>query len=280
MFSPLNHDHPHQLGAYRLLARLGSGGMGTVYLARSTTGRTAALKTMHARIATDPAFRTRFRLEADAARVIGGHYGAQVFDADPLAETPWLATEYVLGPPLDDAITLSGPLPESAVRALGVLLCAALAQLHDSDVVHRDLKPSNIMLTADGPKVIDFGIARAMGDDRLTRTGAAAGTPAFMSPEQATGRNTPRRAMSSPWRASSFRRHGPRPVRLGPAGGPVVSRALRGRGPDRRLRIPGSGAGPLPEQGPGGTNATKLTLRPPSQAPPVSVGSRHSGASL
>ncbi|MDT9693424.1 protein kinase [Streptomyces sp. P9(2023)] len=187
MFSPLTHDDPPGLGAYRLIARLGSGGMGTVYLARSATGRTAALKTMHARIATDPASRARFRLEVDAARVIGPVHGARVFDADPLAETPWLATEYVLGPPLDDAVTLTGPLPEPAVRALGALLCTALAQLHASDVVHRDLKPSNIMITADGPKVIDFGIARAIGDDRLTRTGVAAGTPAFMSPEQATG---------------------------------------------------------------------------------------------
>lgn len=187
MPSPLTHDDPHRLGGYRLIARLGSGGMGTVYLARSATGRTAALKTMHARIATDPAVRTRFRLEVDAARVIGPVHGARVFDADALAETPWLATEYVLGPPLDDAVSVTGPLPEPAVRALGALLCAALAQLHASDVVHRDLKPSNIMITADGPKVIDFGIARALGDDRLTRTGTAAGTPAFMSPEQATG---------------------------------------------------------------------------------------------
>ncbi|WP_078968452.1 MULTISPECIES: protein kinase domain-containing protein [unclassified Streptomyces] len=187
MPSPLTHDDPHLLGAHRLLARLGSGGMGTVYLARSATGRTVALKTMHARIATDPGFRTRFRLEVDAARVIGPVHGARVFDADPLAETPWLATEYVLGPPLDDAVALAGPLPEPAVRALGALLCAALGQLHASDVVHRDLKPSNIMVTADGPKVIDFGIARAIGDDRLTRAGTAAGTPAFMSPEQATG---------------------------------------------------------------------------------------------
>ncbi|MDG4856795.1 protein kinase [Streptomyces sp. T-3] len=187
MFSALTHDDPQQLGPYRLIARLGSGGMGTVYLARSTNRRTAALKTMHARIATDPTFRTRFRLEIDAARVIGGVHGAQVFDADPLAETPWLATEYVLGPPLDEAVECSGALPETAVRALGGLLCTALAQLHASDVVHRDLKPSNIMVTADGPKVIDFGIARAIGDERLTSTGAAAGTPAFMSPEQATG---------------------------------------------------------------------------------------------
>ncbi|MFD5324753.1 PQQ-binding-like beta-propeller repeat protein [Streptomyces sp. NPDC127092] len=187
MLSPLTHDDPHRIGAYHLIARLGSGGMGTVYLARSATGRTAALKTMHAHLATDPAVRARFRLEVDAARVIGPVHGARVFDADPLAETPWLATEYVLGPPLDEAVSLAGPLPETAVRALGALLCAALAQLHASDVVHRDLKPSNIMITTDGPKVIDFGIARAIGDDHLTRTGTAAGTPAYMSPEQATG---------------------------------------------------------------------------------------------
>ncbi|MFE2295223.1 PQQ-binding-like beta-propeller repeat protein [Streptomyces sp. NPDC059452] len=187
MFSALTHDDPQRLGGYRPLARLGSGGMGTVYLARSGGGRVVALKTMHARIATDPVFRTRFRLETEAARVIGPVHGARVFDADPAAETPWLATEYVLGPTLDEAVELTGPLPETAVRALGARLCAALGQLHRSGVVHRDLKPSNIMLTADGPKVIDFGIARAFGDDRLTRTGAAAGTPAYMSPEQATG---------------------------------------------------------------------------------------------
>ncbi|MFF1730950.1 protein kinase [Streptomyces sp. NPDC058247] len=187
MPSPLTHDDPVALGSYRLLARLGSGGMGTVYLGRTARGRTVALKTMHARIATDPDSRTRFRLEVDAARVIGGRYGAQVVDADPHAETPWLATEYVLGPPLDDAVQWSGPLPEASIRALGAALANALGQLHRSDVVHRDLKPSNIMVTAYGPKVIDFGIARAIGDDRLTRTGAAVGTPAFMSPEQATG---------------------------------------------------------------------------------------------
>ncbi|WP_327323890.1 protein kinase [Streptomyces sp. NBC_01210] len=187
MLSPLTQDDPAGFGAYRLIARLGSGGMGTVYLARSAGGRTVALKTMHAGIATDPGFRTRFRLETDAARIIGGHHGAIVVDADPQAETPWLATEYVLGPPLDDAVALAGPLPETSIRALGAALAGALAQLHASDVVHRDLKPSNVMITAYGPKIIDFGIARAAGDDRLTRTGAAAGTPAFMSPEQATG---------------------------------------------------------------------------------------------
>ncbi|NWF28830.1 PQQ-binding-like beta-propeller repeat protein [Streptomyces sp. PKU-EA00015] len=187
MLAPLTHDDPGEIGGHRLLARLGHGGMGTVYLARTAGGRTVALKTMHARIASDPAARTRFHLETDAARIIGDHHGATVVDADPAAETPWLATEYVLGPPLDDAVALCGPLPEASVRALGAALAGALAQLHASDVVHRDLKPSNVMITAHGPKIIDFGIARAAGDDRLTRTGTAAGTPAFMSPEQATG---------------------------------------------------------------------------------------------
>ncbi|MFB6822266.1 protein kinase [Streptomyces virginiae] len=185
--APLTHDDPQHLGDFRLLARLGSGGMGTVYLARSAAGRTVALKTVHAKIAADATFRTRFRLEADAARVIGDRYGARVFAADALAATPWLATEYVIGPQLDEAVGLAGPLPEPCVRALGADLARALGQLHGSDVVHRDLKPSNVMITAAGPKVIDFGIARALGDERLTRTGAAAGTPAFMSPEQAGG---------------------------------------------------------------------------------------------
>ncbi|GAA2103647.1 hypothetical protein GCM10009801_78700 [Streptomyces albiaxialis] len=191
MAFPLTHDDPQRLGPFVLVARLGSGGMGTVYLGRSRRGRTVALKTMHAEFAERTDFRTRFRLETDAARVIGDRHGARVLDADPLAEVPWLATEYVLGPPLDEAVGLCGPLPEDAVRALGAGLCEALAQLHGTGVVHRDLKPSNILVTATGPKVIDFGIARAEGDDRLTRTGAAAGTPAFMSPEQATGAEHP-----------------------------------------------------------------------------------------
>ncbi|MGQ4415404.1 serine/threonine-protein kinase [Streptomyces sp. SAS_269] len=163
MPTPLTHDDPVALGPYRLIARLGGGGMGTVYVARSSGGRTVAVKTMHASIATDPAARTRFRLEVDAARVIGDEFGARVMDADPLAETPWLATEYVLGPPLGEAVEAGGPLPEQSVRALGAALCSALGQLHRSDVVHRDLKPSNILVTAYGPKVIDFGIGGPSG---------------------------------------------------------------------------------------------------------------------
>ncbi|MEU9124398.1 protein kinase [Streptomyces sp. NPDC048506] len=187
MFSPLLHDDPYTVGPFRILARLGGGGMGTVYLARSTGGRTVAVKTLHTRLAADTTLRTRFRLETDAARVIGTDHGAVVVDADPQAPTPWLATEYVLGPPLDTAVESGGPLPEPAVRALGASLAAGLEQLHRSEVVHRDLKPSNVLVTAQGPRIIDFGIARAFGDEHLTSVGSAVGTPAFMSPEQAAG---------------------------------------------------------------------------------------------
>ncbi|MGW1803424.1 protein kinase domain-containing protein [Streptomyces sp. NPDC002078] len=187
MPTPLTHDDPQSFGPYRPIVRLGSGGMGTVYLARSAGGRIVAVKTMHPGIAPEPGARTRFQLEADAARVIGGQHGARVVNADMQAERPWIATEYVLGPPLDEAVELGGTFPERAVRALGAALCGALGQLHSAEVVHRDLKPSNILVTAYGPKVIDFGIARAIGDDHLTRAGSAMGTPAFMSPEQASG---------------------------------------------------------------------------------------------
>lgn len=185
--APLTHEDPQQVGGFRLLARLGSGGMGTVYLARSAGGRTVALKTVHARMTADTTFRTRFRLEADAARIIGDRYGARVFASDTLAATPWLAAEYLIGPQLDEAVRTGGPLPEPGVRSLGADLARAIGLLHRSDVVHRDLKPSNIMITAAGPKVIDFGIARALGDDRLTSISAVAGTPTYMSPEQAGG---------------------------------------------------------------------------------------------
>ena len=187
MLSALLHDDPHTVGPYRLLARLGSGGMGTVYLARTPGGRTVAVKTLHQRLTTDTALRTRFQLEADAARVIGGRHGAAVHDADPSAPRPWLATEYVIGPPLDDAVRAGGTLPETAVRVVGAALAQGLAQLHRSEVVHRDLKPSNVMLTTSGPKIIDFGIARAVGEEPLTHVGDAVGTPAFMSPEQTAG---------------------------------------------------------------------------------------------
>ncbi|WEV29522.1 serine/threonine-protein kinase [Streptomyces sp. 71268] len=187
MLSALLPDDPYTLGPYRLLARLGGGGMGTVYLARTAGGRTVAVKTLHDRLAAQPALRARFRLETDVARVIGGRYGAAVHDADPSAPRPWLATEYVIGPPLDVAVQAGGALPAPAVRVVGAALAEGLARLHRSEAVHRDLKPSNILLTASGPKIIDFGIAQAIGADQATQAGDAVGTPAFMSPEQAAG---------------------------------------------------------------------------------------------
>ncbi|MFC5239438.1 protein kinase domain-containing protein [Streptomyces atrovirens] len=184
---PLTHDDPDLLGRYRLIGRLGSGGMGTVFLARSPGGRTVALKTVHPHFAAEPEFRIRFRLEAEAARAIGARHGATVVDCDPDGAVPWLATEYLLGPALDEAVRLAGPLPEHTVRAVGAHLADALGEIHRTGIVHRDLKPSNVLLTAAGPKIIDFGIARALGAQRLTRTGQVVGTPAYMSPEQATG---------------------------------------------------------------------------------------------
>ncbi|WP_217164314.1 protein kinase [Streptomyces sp. AC512_CC834] len=186
---PLDFDDPERIGGFTLLGRLGGGGMGTVFLARSAGGRVVALKTVHESLAREPEFRMRFRVEAEAARTTGAEHGATVVAADTQGALPWLATEYLLGPSLAEAVEHHGPLPEPAVRALGARLARALAGIHGSGVVHRDLKPSNVVVTAAGPKIIDFGIARALGAARMTRTGQVVGTPAYMSPEQATGRD-------------------------------------------------------------------------------------------
>ncbi|WP_371498847.1 PQQ-binding-like beta-propeller repeat protein [Kitasatospora sp. NBC_00374] len=184
----LEANDPESIGPYRLLARLGAGGMGRVYLARSAGGRTVAVKVVRPELAEDQDFRTRFRREVDAARAVDGAYTAPVVDADPDSAVPWLATTYVLGPSLTEAVQTYGPLPERSVRALGARLAEALRAIHRAGLVHRDLKPSNVLLAADGPRVIDFGIARAMDGDSLTQTGVVVGSPGFMSPEQASGR--------------------------------------------------------------------------------------------
>ncbi|MET7845447.1 protein kinase [Streptomyces sp. NPDC005356] len=186
---PLQPGDPQRIGDFTLLGRLGSGGMGTVFLARTQGGRVVALKTVREELAREPEFRIRFRLEAEAARAIGARHGARVVDVDTQGTIPWMATEYLLGPSLDEAVQQYGPLPEPSLRALGARLADALADIHGTGLVHRDLKPSNILITAGGPRVIDFGIARALGARRLTRTGQAVGTPAYMSPEQAGGRD-------------------------------------------------------------------------------------------
>lgn len=184
---PLEPEDPQSLGAYRLLGRLGAGGMGRVYLARSPGGRTVAVKVVRPELAEDAQFRARFRHEVEIARAVSGAYTAPVVDADTEGRLPWLATAYVLGPPLNEVIEQHGPLPDASVRALGAGLAEALMVIHGAGLVHRDLKPSNVLLAADGPRVIDFGIARAVDGDRLTSTGVVVGSPGFIPPEQAVG---------------------------------------------------------------------------------------------
>ena len=180
-------DDPERIGQYRLEGRLGAGGMGTVYLARSPGGRRVAVKVIRPEIANDPEFRVRFAREAAAARQVSAFYTAPVIDADVDGPAPWLATAYVPGPSLDRAIAEHGPFPVRMVRALGAALAEGLAAIHAAGLVHRDLKPSNVLLSSDGPHIIDFGLTRAFGRSDLTRTGMLLGTPGFMSPEQVRG---------------------------------------------------------------------------------------------
>ncbi|MFG3206869.1 serine/threonine-protein kinase [Streptomyces sp. NPDC048192] len=186
---PLDADEPAAVGPYRLLGRLGSGGMGRVYLGRSAGGRTVAVKVVHPHFALDEEFRARFRREVAAARRVGGAWTAPVLDADPDAAVPWVATAYAAGPSLAAAVADTGPLPAHTVRALGAGLAEALAAVHELGLVHRDVKPSNVLLTLDGPLLIDFGIARAMaGTASLTSTGVSIGSPGYMAPEQILGK--------------------------------------------------------------------------------------------
>ncbi|MFD5439244.1 serine/threonine-protein kinase [Streptomyces tendae] len=186
---PLEVDEPTVVGPYRLLGRLGSGGMGRVYVGRSAGGRTVAVKIVHPHFALDEEFRARFRREVAAARRVGGAWTAPVLDADPEARVPWVATAYAAGPSLTSAVADGGPLPAHSVRALGAGLGEALAAVHELGLVHRDVKPSNILLTLDGPLLIDFGIARATdGTASLTSTGVSIGSPGYMSPEQILGK--------------------------------------------------------------------------------------------
>lgn len=179
---------PPSIGEYSLLGRLGEGGMGRVYLARSAGGRTVAVKLIKAELAGQPEFRHRFRQEVAAARRVGGEWTAPGLDADTEAAEPWVATGYVAGPSLLQVVR-ERPLPQESVRTLAYGLAGALRSVHGAGLVHRDLKPSNVLLTIAGPRVIDFGIARALenASDELTQTGVVVGSPGYMSPEQIQG---------------------------------------------------------------------------------------------
>lgn len=181
----LGAGDPARIGPFRLVARLGRGGMGRVYLGRAeSTGRAVAVKTIHGELLADPEFRARFTQEVAAARRVRDEYIAEVVDADAGAALPWLATVYVPGISVEDAVRRFGPLPPASVRVLGVCVARAVAAIHAVGLVHRDLKPSNVLLTANGPKVIDFGIARGVADPGLTQTGMVSGSPPYMAPEQ------------------------------------------------------------------------------------------------
>ncbi|MGA5191940.1 protein kinase domain-containing protein [Streptomyces exfoliatus] len=175
------------IGRFVIQHKLGEGGMGTVYLARSRGGRSVAVKVARPELAADPSFRARFRAEVAAARQVGGFHTAQVVDADPDAEAPWLATAYIPGPTLSALVTAQGPMDEERLRSLAAALAEALEAIHACGLVHRDLKPGNIVMASDGPRVLDFGIARAVESTRLTATGSAFGTPGYLAPEQALG---------------------------------------------------------------------------------------------
>ncbi|KOU19626.1 hypothetical protein ADK52_28505, partial [Streptomyces sp. WM6372] len=181
-------DDPREVGGYRVVARLGAGGMGRVYLAYTPGGRPVALKVVRPELAGDPEFRRRFAQEVASAQRIHGLYTAQVVDSGSDDPTPWLATTYVPGPSLQQAVHAYGPLPARTVLLLVAGIAEALQEIHRAGVVHRDLKPANVLIAADGPRVIDFGIARAADAGALTGTGLRVGTPAFMAPEQALGR--------------------------------------------------------------------------------------------
>ena len=187
-FPPLRPEDPKQVAAYALRARLGSGGMGSVYLAFSPGGYPLAIKVVRRAFADDPEFRRRFRREIAAALRVQSYYTAPVRDAAPDDEVPWYATEYIAGPSLEEAVSEHGPLPVFSVFRLLAGAAEGIAAVHAAGLVHRDLKPGNVLLAEDGPRVIDFGLAQADSYSRLTGTGVSVGTPAYMAPEQVRGK--------------------------------------------------------------------------------------------
>jgi hypothetical protein len=184
---PLQPGDPGQVGSYRLLGRLGAGGMGQVFLGRSPGGRPVAVKLIRPEHAGSGQFRSRFAREVQAAKRVSGFHTAPVVDADPDADPPWMVTAFIPGPSLRDAVADHGPLPADGVRALGAGLAEGLGAIHACGMAHRDLKPGNVILAADGPRIIDFGLARTLDSSEITETGAVLGTYAYMAPEQVRG---------------------------------------------------------------------------------------------
>src|SRR5215475_15687448 len=185
LLGPLHRRDPDRVGPYALLGRLGAGSMGRVYLGKSAAGRLVAVKTIKSEYAEEADFRARFTQEVAAARQVSGVFTAAVVAADPDAEVPWLATAYVPAPTLARLVETCGPLPVPVVRWLAAGCAEALESIHDAGLIHRDLKPSNVLVSPDGPRVIDFGLARVTERIQLTLTRGSVGTPAYMAPEQA-----------------------------------------------------------------------------------------------
>jgi serine/threonine protein kinase len=186
-YAGLQPEDPREIGPYRLLGQLGSGGMGQVFLGMSAGGRPIAVKVIRTELATDPDFRARFRREVAAAQKVSGLFTALVVDADLDCQVPWLATAYVAGPSLTEAVRGHGPLPVRSVLALAAGLAEGLGAIHAAGVVHRDLKPSNVLLAEDGPRVIDFGISEAAEASVIAGANVLIGSPGYMSPEQVLG---------------------------------------------------------------------------------------------
>jgi serine/threonine protein kinase len=182
---PLRRWDPERIGPYAIIGKLGAGAMGQVFLARSTTGRLVAVKTIRVELAEEPGYRARFAREVAAASRVSGVFTASVIQADAEADLPWVATAYVPAPSLSTLVRRCGPLPVPAVRWLAAGCAEALQSIHSVGLVHRDVKPSNVLVAPDGPQVIDFGVARVAERVQLTATRGAAGTPAYMAPEQA-----------------------------------------------------------------------------------------------
>jgi Protein kinase domain len=234
----LQPSDPRLIGPYQLIGRLGAGGMGRVFLGMSAARRPVAVKIIHAELAADPEFRARFSVEVAAARKVSGLFTALVVDADVDAPVPWLATAYVSGPSLSEAVRDRGPLSVTSLLALAAGLAKSLSAIHAAGVVHGDLKPSNVLLAPDGPRVIDFGISQAAEAAPLGRSGLVVGTPSYMSPEQAAGQAVgPLSDVFSLGAVLAFAATGRKPFGTGQAAA-VVERVVRGA-PDLRDAPPG-----------------------------------------